>query len=216
MVNLLNSIFFTLLNHFGPQNWWPAETIFEIMVGAILTQNTSWKNVEKAILNLKKENILSPKGLKEINDAELAILIKSAGFFNIKSKRLKNFIIFLEKYDFDFDRMKSIENLREELLKIKGVGKETADSILLYAFDKPYFVIDAYTKRIFSRIGFLNEKDSYDNFQALFHSNLPRNSELYNEYHALIVRLAKDYCKKVPECLKCPIKDLCQYGKKIT
>lgn len=213
MVSLLNKIFFLLLNKFGPQNWWPAETVFEVIVGAILTQNTSWKNVEKAILNLKKSELLSPEKLSKLDDFELALLIKSAGFFNLKAKRLKNFLRFLEKNSFDLETIKKIPNLREELLKIKGIGKETADSILLYAFDIPYFVIDAYTKRIFSRIGFLDEKASYEDFQELFHNNLPKDIHLYNEYHALIVKLAKEYCRKRPLCYECPIKELCQYGK---
>lgn len=213
MAELLNKIFFKLFHRFGNQNWWPGETIFEIIVGAILTQNTSWKNVEKAIENLKKNDLLSPEKLYVLNESVLANLIKPAGFFNIKAKRLKNFLNFLKEWSFDLNKVKHIPNLREKLLQIKGIGKETADSILLYAFEKPFFVIDAYTKRIFSRIGVLNEKESYDTFQALFHNNLVSDVKLFNEYHALIVKLAKEYCRKKPVCLPCPIKELCQYGK---
>ncbi len=220
MTNLLNQIFFILLNRFGPQNWWPAESKFEIIVGAILTQNTSWKNVEKAISKLKEKDLLCPKKINSLSHSELSELIKSAGFFNIKSKRLKNLINFLEKYQFDLKKIKSLENLRDRLLEVEGIGKETADSILLYVFDQPVFVVDAYTKRIFSRLGFLEEESSYDDFQSLFHNNLTRNAEFFGEYHALIVKHAKEYCRKKPQCTQCPINHLCYfyktaYGQKI-
>lgn len=212
MTNLLLDIFKRLLNTFGPQYWWPGDTAFEIIVGAILTQNTSWKNVEKAIKNLKELELLIPEKLALIEEKKLALIIKPAGFFNVKAKRLKNFISYLEKNNFDFEKIKSKEDLRSELLKINGIGKETTDSILLYAFNKPYFVVDAYTKKIFDRLGILEEKASYDCFQKLFHENLPRDVQLYNEYHALIVRLGKENCRKKPFCDSCPIKESCQFG----
>ncbi len=212
MTNLLLDIFKRLLNTFGPQYWWPGDTAFEIIVGAILTQNTSWKNVEKAIKNLKELELLIPEKLALIEEKKLALIIKPAGFFNVKAKRLKNFISYLEKNNFDFEKIKGKEDLRSELLKINGIGKETTDSILLYAFNKPYFVVDAYTKKIFDRLGILEEKASYDCFQKLFHEHLPRDVQLYNEYHALIVRLGKENCRKKPFCDSCPIKESCQFG----
>lgn len=198
-----------LLGHYGPQNWWPAETPIEMAVGAILTQNTSWSNVEKAIDNLKKHNLLSVESLHEMHHDELALLIKSAGYYNVKAKRLKNLIkVIAEEYEGNIGRLFDLElwACRETLLKIKGVGEETADSILLYGGDFPVFVVDSYTHRVFSRHNLVAEECSYGEIQESFMENLPEDSALFNEYHALIVRVAKEYCKKNnPECERCPL-----------
>ncbi len=194
-------IYEKLLKKFGKQGWWPTYSSnkrFEIIVGVILTQNTSWKNVEKAIKNLDKFNFLNKKAIKQIKEDELAQLIKSSGYYNQKTRKLKALIEFL-------DSKKEIN--RENLLKIWGIGKETADSILLYAYNKPVFVIDAYTKRIMSNLGF-KFKD-YDDLQEIFMKNLPKDYKLYNEFHALLVKLGKEYCKKKPNCERCPLKKDC-------
>ena len=207
--DVLLKIYKSLYNFFGPLNWWPGDTPFEIMVGAILTQNTSWSNVEKAINNLKKENLLEPQKLYCLNQEELAQLIKSSGYYNIKAQRLKNFItFFIENYSGSEKKMFSGggEELRKELLKINGIGPETADSILLYAGNKPFFVVDAYTKRIFSRHKLISKDSTYYQIQEFFNQNLDRDVELFNEFHAQIVMLGKTICtSKNPDCAKCPI-----------
>ena len=207
--NVLLKIFNSLYNFFGPLNWWPGETPFEIMVGAILTQNTSWSNVEKAINKLKKEYLLEPQNLYRINQEELAQLIKPSGYFNIKAQRLKNFVtFFVEEYSGSEKKMFSSdgEELRRKLLKVNGIGPETADSILLYAGRKPYFVVDAYTKRIFSRHKLISEDASYHQIQEFFSRNLDSDVELFNEFHAQLVMLGKTRCtSKNPDCPKCPI-----------
>jgi endonuclease-3 related protein len=207
--HILYSIYKKLYRAFGPQHWWPGDTPFEIAVGAILTQNTNWTNVEKAIQNLKRKNALSARALHKIPLRELAELIRPSGYFNIKAKRLKSFIEFLmNNYNGSMKKMnhEDVVYLREELLSIHGVGRETADSIILYALDKPIFVIDAYTKRVLSRHGIMNFKDSYDAFQALFHVSLKKDVQLFNEYHALFVKVGKTYCKpQTPLCDKCPL-----------
>ena len=194
--------------HFGPRGWWPADTPFEVMVGAILTQNTSWKNVEKAIANLRKKRFLSPRGIDRLNRRQLASLIRPAGYYNVKAKRLKNFVNFLKvRYNYSIKAMSSRppEALRNELLGVNGIGPETADSILLYAAEKPVFVIDAYTRRIFSRHGFVKEDIDYHRLQALFTDSLPKKSSLFNEYHALLVEVGKNFCKRTPLCGECPL-----------
>jgi endonuclease-3 related protein len=200
----------TALKKLGPQHWWPGETPFEVCVGAILTQNTNWKNVEKAISNLKARNLLDPHRLHAVPVRELAALIRPAGYFNIKAKRLKSFIKFLvEAYDGDLDRMFSErpEALREKLLQVKGIGPETADSILLYAGQKPIFVVDAYTKRIFLRHELVSEEADYHEIQRYLTDHLPEEVPLYNEFHALIVNIGKNWCKsKAPDCEHCPWK----------
>ena len=207
--NILLKIYKSLYNYFGPLNWWPGDTPFEIMVGAILTQNTSWSNVEKAINNLKKEYLLEPQNLYHINQEELAQLIKPSGYFNIKAQRLKNFVtFFVEEYSGSEKKMFSgdDEELRRKLLKVNGIGPETADSILLYAGEKPFFVVDAYTKRIFSRHKLISKDASYYQIQEFFIRNLDSNVELFNEFHAQIVMLGKTICtSKNPDCSKCPI-----------
>jgi endonuclease-3 related protein len=210
-MNLLN-IYKKLESHFGPQRWWPADTPFEVVVGAILTQNTSWRNVERAIENLKNEGVLSPEGIYRIPVERLETLLIPSGFFKIKTKWLKHFIDFLFlKYGGDLDRLLSLEPgpLRGELLGVSGIGKETADSIILYAADKPSFVVDAYTRRVFERLGILEKNVEYDEIKQLFEENLPKDTKIYNEFHALIVVLAKDICKKKPACEKCPLGNMC-------
>lgn len=205
---LLTEGFEKLLNHYGPRDWWPGDTPFEVMVGAILTQNTNWKNVEKAIANLKSKNVLEPSSLLELQPETLADLIRPAGYFKLKTKRLRSFLeYFVDAYDGDVDAMRdrSVYALREELLSVKGIGPETADSILLYALDKPTFVIDTYTKRILSRHDVCDEFATYDDLQDMFMSALPEDVQLFNEYHALIVETAKDFCRKNPLCDECPL-----------
>lgn len=206
----LNSIYKKLYERFGPQYWWPAKTRFEIMVGAILTQNTSWSNVEKAINNLKKHKLLRPKELHRLPQKKLSNLIVPAGYYNIKSKRLKEFLNFLFKnYKGNLKKMASMDTLalRRQLLSVNGIGPETADSILLYALDKPVFVIDAYTRRILGRHGLIKDDAEYEQIQNLFMKNLKPQVKSFNEYHALLVKLAKDFClKNKPKCDVCPLK----------
>ena len=209
---ILMEIYNKLLESLGKQHWWPGKTSFEVMVGAILTQNTNWTNVEKAINNLKNEGLLSPQKLHQIAPERLARLIKPAGYYNIKAKRLKNFLTwFIENYEGKVDNMAkaSKESIREELLSVTGIGPETADSIILYALFKPTFVVDAYTYRIFSRHNLIPEESVYDEIKTFFEDNLQEDVTLFNEYHALLVRLGKEYCKKTkPLCNQCPIKPL--------
>ena len=199
-----------LYKHFGSQNWWPGETPIEIAIGAILTQNTAWTNVEKAIANLKRHKVLLLKKLHVLSDAKLANLIKPAGFFNVKTKRLRTFFNFLkvQKCNNQLASLQkySTSDLRDMLLGVSGIGPETSDSILLYALNRPIFVVDAYTRRIFCRHKILDVEAAYDDIQCLFEKNLPNSVEIYNEYHALIVELAKKHCKTRPNCSNCPLK----------
>ena len=207
--DILLKIYNSLYNYFGPLNWWPGDTPFEIMVGAIITQNTSWSNVEKAINNLKKENLLEPRKLYRINQEKLAQLIKPSGYYNIKARRVKNFVnIFLNDFEGSAEKMFSGDGreLRKKLLKVNGIGPETADSILLYAGKKAFFVVDVYTKRIFSRHKLISKDSTYYQIQEFFNQNLDRDVELFNEFHAQIVMLGKTICtSKNPDCAKCPI-----------
>lgn len=208
---ILNFIYDRLYESFGPQKWWPGDTQLEIIVGAILTQNTSWTNVEKAIGNLKRENLLDVENLKKITTRRLAHLIKPAGYYNIKAKRLKNFIEYLYSfYDGSLKKMfdRDYLRLRAELLSLNGIGQETADSILLYAGNKPIFVVDAYTKRILQRHHLIDKDASYSEIQNLFMDNLKKDVKLFNEYHALLVNLGKNICLKRPLCELCPLKDI--------
>ncbi len=178
------------------------------MVGAILTQNTNWTNVEKAVTNLKSKRSLTPKAINEISPRRLATLIRPAGYYNLKSKRLKNFVKkFVNEFGGDHRRLAKLptDEAREWLLNVNGIGPETADSILLYALDKPIFVVDAYTKRIFERHGFVPEEVTYTELQDLFMDNLEANLKIFNEYHALIVQVGKNYCKRTPRCDECPL-----------
>jgi len=208
----LLSVFNILYKHFGQQHWWPGETPFEVMVGAILTQNTNWSNVEKAIINLKKAKVLDPSKIKSMRTSRLAALIKPSGFFNIKAQRLKTFIAFIfDEYDGDLKKMEREETevLRKKVLSVKGIGPETADSILLYALNKPVFVVDAYTKRVFSRHGVCSARAEYNEVQEIFQSRLPPDVKLLNEYHALLVTLAKQFCRTKPLCKECPLNLKC-------
>lgn len=209
---ILLRIYKLLYAEFGPQHWWPGETKIEIILGAILTQNTAWKNVEKAIINLKGKNMLDINQLLAVSETKLAKLIKPSGYYNVKANRIKHFLHFLaDNYDTSLEKMFSHDTpkLRNELLKVKGIGQETADSILLYAGRKPVFVIDAYTKRVLKRHNIINDTAKYEDMQALFTENLPKDIKLYNEYHALIVQLGKSICRaKVAMCEKCPIRRL--------
>lgn len=211
MRHLLIKIFETLYRAYGPRHWWPAETPFEVMVGAILTQNTSWVNVEKAIRRLKDKNVLTVNRIHSLSQPRLAALIRSSGYYRLKSARLKAFVgYFVKEYNGDLKKMKrrGLVELREELLGVKGIGPETADSILLYGLEKPIFVVDAYTRRILSRHGIVPERASYEMIQCLFMNHLHRDLRLYNEYHALIVHLGKNVCKKRPECDRCPLEGI--------
>jgi endonuclease III related protein len=206
--NLFVEIFDKLLKTFGPRHWWPGDTHFEIMVGAILTQNTSWVNVEKAIQRLKEEQVLTARGIHQLKKSELAPLIQSSGTFRIKTDRLKAMVGFLmEEYEGKLVRMERepLGTLRDKLLSVKGIGPETADSILLYALGKPIFVVDAYTRRILLRHGMITGDASYGEVQDLFMNNLPLDVKLFNEYHALLVHLGKTSCKKDPKCAICPL-----------
>lgn len=209
-------IFRELLARYGPQHWWPGDTPFEIALGAILTQNTSWRNVEIAIDNLKKEGCLSPPALSRMSAERLGRLIRSAGFYRIKAKRVKEFVRFLmRRYDGAMGKMKRRKPgfLREELLQIKGIGPETCDSILLYALQKPVFVVDAYTRRILSRHGLIGEHAPYDEIQRFFETGLERDAKVFNEYHALLVRLGKERCRsKHPRCDGCPLEKIAGVG----
>lgn len=214
-MRLLN-IYKRLYRHFGSQGWWPAETRFEVIVGAILTQNTSWRNVEKAIEGLKREGVLSPKGLLTIQEERLQELLRPVGYFRVKARRLKQFIDFLfERYDGQLESLLHlpIDKLRRELLSVTGIGKETADSIILYAAEKPSFVVDAYTARVFSRMEILKKDAPYDETKEFFEENLPEDLEIYKEFHALVVRLGKTICKTKPLCGGCPLNDICAYEK---
>jgi endonuclease III related protein len=185
------------------------------MVGAILTQSAAWQNVEKAISNLKNAEVMSPLALHNIPVAELAQLIHSCGYYNAKALKLKALVNWLdESCADDLDKLFALDmgTLRKQLLGVYGIGPETADSILLYAGNKPVFVIDAYTRRIISRLGLVSEKDNYNAYQALFMDNLPRNTELFNEYHALLVRLGKEACRKQPICDKCCLFEICRFN----
>jgi len=206
----LMRIFSSLYSFYGPQKWWPAETPFEVAIGAILTQNTNWSNVEKAIRNLKNKNLLNLEGLNNIPIKELSQLIKPSGYYNIKAKRIRAFLDFMVDNNYrSIEGLKKLgtDSLRRKILSVYGIGPETADSILLYALEKPVFVIDAYTKRVLSRHGIMSMKSSYKDFQDLFHSELAHDFRLFNEYHALFVRVGKDFCKSKPTCGSCPLYD---------
>ena len=194
----------------GKQHWWPGDSAFEIMVGAVLTQNTAWSNVEKAIANLKRAKALSPKAIVCAHPRRLAMWLKPSGYFNIKAKRLRAFCKWLIEQG-GVAKLKKMptEALRHALLSVHGIGPETADDILLYAFDRPVFVIDAYTRRIFARLGLVKEDEGYETLRAMFEQALGKNVALLNEYHALIVIHGKDICRKRPLCANCCLKKIC-------
>lgn len=206
----LLKIFDTLLGTFGERHWWPGDTPLEIIVGAVLTQNTSWKNVEKAIANLKSAELLDLDRLHEADEGILAEHIRSSGYYNLKTVRLKNIVkVIHDEFCSSIDILKDNETykLRKRLLGIKGIGEETADSILLYALGKPIFVVDAYTKRFLAGHGLHDGSYKYSDVQAFFMDNLPSDTYLFNEYHALIVALCQRYCLKTPRCEQCPLKN---------
>ena len=204
-----------LFTHYGPQHWWPAETPFEVMVGAVLTQNTAWSNVERAISNLKENHYLSPKSILSVRMNSLAECLRPSGYFNIKAKRLRNFCQwYVSMGQFDVLARWDTEKLRKGLLSVNGVGLETADDILLYAFERPVFVIDAYTRRLFSRLGMISADEGYESLRASFEENLSNqatipNKYMFNEYHALIVIHAKTVCRKKPICNSCCLNAYC-------
>jgi endonuclease-3 related protein len=207
----LRQIYDLAFDYFGPQHWWPGQTQFEIIVGAILTQNTNWANVEKAITNIKEAELLAPQALHEPDINQLAELIRPAGYFNVKAKRLKSFLDWLfEQYDGRLENLEQLEmpRFRDELLSIKGIGPETADSILLYAFGRPVFVVDAYTARIIARHSLIEPPFDYEQLQQLFELNLESDVQFFNEYHALLVQVGKQFCKPKAKCAGCPLEKL--------
>ena len=209
---LLEDIYRRLFKQYGSQYWWPGETPFEVMIGAVLTQSAAWKNVETAIINLKTAGLTSPAALREKSPEEIAPLIRSAVYYNVKARKLKALVEYIgNACDDNLDSLfgKDTGQLRDELLAVWGIGEETADSILLYAAGKPLFVIDAYTRRIMSRIGIRPESDTYSAWQSLFMKNLPTDVALFNEYHALLVHLGKETCRPKPRCPECPLSDIC-------
>ncbi len=197
-----------MFRHFGPRHWWPADSPFEVIVGAVLTQNTAWSNVEKAIENIKAAGALTVGGILNASPETLASWIRPSGYFNIKARRLQAVARFIhETYGGDLKAMRQVPlpELRSQLLRVHGVGEETADSILLYALGKPIFVVDAYTRRILSRHELIHPQRRYDEIQRLFMKNLPRDASLFNEYHALIVETGKVFCRRMPNCKDCPL-----------
>ncbi len=212
MDNPFQQAYNLLFNYYGGQNWWPAESDFEVLVGAVLTQNTNWGNVEKALTVLKQRGLLTYETLSLLSVEEIAPLIRSSGYYNLKAARLRNLFNLIDsEYEGDFSLFQQADlyQLRRQLLSVKGIGPETADSILLYACHKPSFVVDAYTHRIFSRHNLVPEECDYHSLQESFTSSLDEDVVLYNEYHALIVQVAKDFCKKKePLCVGCPLEKL--------
>ncbi|RPH47599.1 MAG: endonuclease III domain-containing protein [Planctomycetota bacterium] len=205
----LRKYFDALLAHYGAPQWWPGDSPFEIMVGAILTQNTAWKNVEKAIRNLKTYELLDARKIHELDQDTLALAIKPAGTYNLKAARLKGFVAwFLERFDGDVERMKqaSPDRRREQLREVKGIGPETADAILLYALGMPVFVVDAYTYRVLTRHELALDEATYEDMKEYFERNLPRDAKLFNDFHALIVSVGKDFCRPKARCEQCPLR----------
>lgn len=215
MTAILQEAYARLLHAFGPQHWWPGDSPLEIMIGAVLVQNTSWKNVERAIGNLKERDLLDPQALHRVPLGELEELIRPAGYFRVKARRLRGLIEFLvRRYGGSVESMFAggLCSLREELLAVHGVGPETADSILLYAGGLPVFVVDTYTHRVFARHGWIGFDADYSQLQDHFQSGLPEDVALFNEYHALLVRLGHLYCRKTPKCDGCPLAELLPDG----
>jgi endonuclease-3 related protein len=204
--------------HYGPTHWWPGDTPFEVAVGAVLTQNTAWTNVEKAIANLKREELLTPQAFLACPNGRCEEALRPSGYFRVKAQRLRNFCAYLvERYDGYMAAMarQPLETLRPELLAVNGIGPETADDILLYACDKPVFVIDAYTRRILHRHGLLPEPLPYEDLRTLFERHLPRDLALFQEYHGLIVFTGKDFCRRRPQCAGCPLQPLLKKGEPV-
>lgn len=209
----IKNIFDHLYQYYGEQHWWPADSPYEMLVGSILTQNTNWQNVEKALTNLGDN--LNPNYILNVALFELAQQIRPSGYYNQKAERLKIFTSWFARYHFDPDTVQQMDadQLRLELLSIKGIGKETADCMLIYAFNKPFFIIDAYTRRLFHRLGY-HVPLNYDNFRILIESQLPRSVQLFNEFHALIIKHNKVFCSAKPKCHHCPLDSMCCFLKK--
>ncbi|MBN1855282.1 MAG: endonuclease III domain-containing protein [Pirellulales bacterium] len=208
-------VYHRLLDAFGPQHWWPGNSPFEVMVGAILVQNTAWKNVERAISNLREGGLLAPQPLYELPENELCELIRPAGYYRLKAGRLRNLLrLIVEEYNGDSMALldSNAQTLREKLLSVKGIGPETADSILLYAAGKPSFVIDTYTHRVLIRHGWIGDDADYYQMKDLFELGLPQDVALYNEYHALLVRVGHLYCRRTPRCTDCPLRGMLPDG----
>ena len=218
----LPELYDRLFAEYGEQHWWPGETPFEVMVGAILTQNTAWTNVEKAISALREADALNPEALRTLPLEDIAALIRPSGYFNAKALKLRALGEYLAGYDDDIGRLfasKPLDELREELLGLHGVGPETADSMMLYAGNLPSFVIDAYTIRVLSRLGIIkaDSKPKYEDMRALFQESLPTDVQLFNEYHALFVAHGKDVCKsRKPLCSECVLVAYCPVGSSVT
>ena len=208
----LPEVYERLRTRFGPAGWWPADTPFEVALGAILVQNTSWTNASRVLAGLRDRGLLSHRALHPLAVPELAELFRASGTFNVKARRVRAFLDFLENaYGGVIERMAAAEPgaLREALLAVPGVGPETADCIVLYAAGHPSFVVDAYTRRVFGRLGLLRGGETYDGVQGLFHGRLPADPALFNDYHAQIVRVAKDFCRPRPLCAACPLDEAC-------
>jgi endonuclease-3 related protein len=205
----LLALYHSLHAHYGALAWWPAESAFEIAVGAILTQNTDWRNVEKALGNLKSANVLSIEAILETPTDQLEMLVRPSGYFRMKADRLKQLCDFLQSNSFDALKKMGRDQARERLLSVKGVGPETADDIVLYALDIPSFVIDTYTRRLLERFGLYSAKLKYSVLQAAFHQQLPEDASLFKQYHALIVEHAKVSCRKKPLCETCALNETC-------
>ncbi|MFO8012012.1 MAG: endonuclease III domain-containing protein [Phycisphaerae bacterium] len=216
----LRAFYDRMLAQLGPQGWWPAETPLEVVVGAVLTQNTNWTNVERAIANLKREDLLDPLALDAIDAERLGEVIRPAGYYRVKARRLKNLMhLVAERFGGDLDALFALSTLtlRETVLGVSGIGPETADSILLYAADRPVFVVDAYTARILYRHGMIDSGVTYEDLQSLFHGALADDVAVYQEYHALLVAAGKDFCKKrAPQCDGCPLAPLLEEGQPVT
>lgn len=212
MPSSLTYIYERLFDYYGPQHWWPANSTFEVMVGAVLVQSTAWRNVEHAIENLSASDSLHPDAIRGMSLDKLERLVRPSGFYRVKARRLRALCDFLgDHYSDSIDLMtkRHTHELRGELLSVHGVGEETADDILLYALDRPIFVIDAFTRRIFGRLGWCEPDWTYTDLQAMFHQRLPRDVGLFNEYHALIVRHGNTTCRKTPDCASCPLLSDC-------
>ncbi|MCX6815036.1 MAG: hypothetical protein NTY20_05300 [Candidatus Aenigmarchaeota archaeon] len=206
-----------LLKEFGPQGWWPMQNGFsppewEVCAGAVLTQNTNWSNVEKALSSLKSAGVISPQQTLKVKNHVLKNFIRSSGYYTQKAHRLKALAGFVSQFDSEKSFLRGVD--RKDLLLIHGIGPETADSILLYAANKKFFVVDAYTRRIFTRFGMIKEKWEYDKTRLFFEKNLPKDVDVYKEYHALIVRLGKEICKNKPLCSRCPLNGPCTYSRR--
>ena len=216
MSTTTRKVFDLLLDVLGPQFWWPGESPFEVMVGAVLVQNTAWKNVERAISNLREADLLEPHALLELDLAELEQLIRPAGYFRMKAKRLRCLLkFFVDEYGGSIEDMSAADrlHLREQLLSVHGIGPETADSILLYALDMPAMVVDTYTHRVFARHGWVDYETDYHQLQEHLASELPEDVSLYNELHALLVNVGHHYCRKTPRCEQCPLQEMLPEGE---